>query len=105
METPIVICSRTTRKWLCKLGYENKDVHKDVFIDGHEQPDVVKDRSVFLNKMEELKPYIVEFDENSAMKPKIYLLDYAVKGNHWQPIIVITHDECIFSTNNGIRKA
>ena len=76
-----------------------------MFIDGHERPDVVEDRRVFLNKMEELKPYMVEFDKNGAMKPKVYPSDCAVGGNHRRPIIVITHDECTFSANDGIRKA
>ncbi len=34
---------------------------KDVFVDGHEQTDVVEDRKNFLKKMKELKPYMVEF--------------------------------------------
>ena len=76
-----------------------------MFIDEHERPDVVEDCKVFLNKMEELKPYIVKFDKNSAMKPKAYPPDCAVGGNHRRPIIVITHDECTFSANDGIRKA
>lgn len=96
---------RTARKWLCKLGYKYKDIHKDVFIDEHERPDVVEDCEVFLEKIEELKSYMVEFDENSAMKPKVYPSDCAVEGNNQQPIIVLTHDECKFSDNNGIRKA
>ena len=32
--------------------------------------------------MEKRKLYIVEFDENSAIKPKVYLVDYAVKRNN-----------------------
>ena len=105
VETPIVIWSRTTRKWLYKLGYEYKDVYKDVFINGHEQSDVVEDCKVFLNKMKELKPYIVEFDEDGAIKPKVYSLDCVVGGNDWRSIIVITHNECTFSANDRIRKA
>ncbi len=103
-EIPIVIRSRTARNWLRKLGYEYKDVRKNVFVDGHERSDVVEDRKNFLPKMEELKPYIVEFDENGAMKPKVYLADCAVGGNNRRPVIVIAHDECTFSANDGIRK-
>ena len=55
--------------------------------------------------MEELKPYTVEIEENGAMKPKIYPSDCAVGGNDRRPIIVITHDEYTFSSNNGIRRA
>ena len=104
-EIPIVIRSRPAHKWLCKLGYEYKDVRKDVFVDGHERSDVVEDRKNFLYKMEELKPYIVEFDENGAIKPKAYPADCAVGGNNRRPVIVITHDKCTFSANDGIRKA
>ena len=55
--------------------------------------------------MEELKPYIVEFDKNGAMKPKVYSADCAIGGNNRQPVIIITHDKCTFSANNGIQKA
>lgn len=105
METLIVIYSRTAQKWLCKLGYKYKDIHKDVFINGHEQQDVVKDYKVFLNKIEKLKLYIVEFDKNGIMKSKAYLLNCAVGDNYRQPIIVITHNKCTFFANNGIQKA
>ena len=76
-----------------------------MFIDKHERSDVVEDCKVFLNKMEELKPYIVEFDKDGVIKPKVYLLNCIVSGNNWQPIIVITHDEYTFSTKDGIQKA
>ncbi len=52
-----------------------------MFINGYEQSDVIEDCKVFLNKMEELKPYIIEFDEDSAIKPKVYPLDYTVRDN------------------------
>lgn len=55
--------------------------------------------------MEDLKLYIVEFEEDSKMKPKIYLSDCAVGGSNQLPIIVIAHDECTFSANNGIKRA
>ena len=77
-------------------------MHKDIFVDGHERLDVVEDCKNFLQKMEELKPYIVEFEENGAIKPKIYLSDCVISGNDWWPIIVITYDECTFLANNRI---
>lgn len=54
--------------------------------------------------MKELKSYIIEFDKNNAMKPKVYFLDCVVRGNKQQPIIVITHNKYIFSANDRIRK-
>ena len=78
VETPIVIRSRTARAWIRKLGNMYKDVRKNIFVDRHEQPDVIEDCASFLRKIEELKLYIVEFDQDGAMKPKIYLFDCAV---------------------------
>lgn len=77
-------------------------MRKDVFIDGHERSDVVEDRNNFLKKMEELKPYMVEFEEDGAMKAKTYPSDCAVGGSNRRLIVVITHNKCTFSANNGI---
>lgn len=66
----IEIKSRTARNWLHRLGFEYKDLKKDVFVDGHERSDVVEDRKRFLEKMEELKPYLVEFNEDGTMKDR-----------------------------------
>lgn len=99
-----MICSRTAQKLLFKLRYEYKNVYKDLFINENERPDVVEDCNVFLEKIEQLKPYMVEFDKNKAMKPKVSTSNCAVGDNNWRPIIVITNDECTFFANNGIQK-
>ncbi len=78
---------------------------KDLFIDGHERSDVMEDRNNFMTIIEDLKPYMVKFEENGVMKLKIYLFDCAIEGDDRRPIIVITYDECIFSANDGIRRA
>lgn len=38
-------------------------MQKNVFMDGYKRYDVVKDHSNFLKKMEELKIYIVKFNQ------------------------------------------
>ena len=53
---------------------------------------MVEDQNRFLTQMEELKLYMVKFDEYGAMKAKEYLIDCAVGGDERQPVIVITHD-------------
>ena len=78
---------------------------KDVFVDRHERPDVVEDRERFLKTMKELEPYLVEFEEDGTMKAKNYPSDCKGGGDEHRPIILITHDECTFSSNDGIRKA
>lgn len=105
IETLITIRLWSARTWLRKLGYVYKDVGKDMFIDKHEQSDVVEDCLNFLKKIEELKPYIVQFNKDGIMKPKACPPNCVVKSENKLPIIVITQDECTFSTNDGIKKA
>ncbi len=64
--------SRTARRWQHKLGLKYKDVKKEVFVDGHERPDVLKDREQFLKTMKELELYLIEFGEDGTMKAKNY---------------------------------
>lgn len=80
-------------------------MRKDVFVDGHERSDVIKDRASFLKRMEELKPYMVEFNQDRVMKPKVYPFDCAVGGENRRPVVVITHNECTFSANDRVRRA
>lgn len=95
---------RIAHNLLYKLRYEYKDIHKNIFIDRHKQSNIIENQIYFLQKIEELKPYKVEFEENGIMKPKIYPANCALGGNNQQPIVVITYDKCTFSANNGIRK-
>lgn len=81
-----------------------KEIFKDMFIDSHKWSDKGEDWNYFLTKIEELKLYIVEFNENSAMKVKNYLIDYIVRGEKCCSINVIIHDGYIFSVNDGTQK-
>lgn len=51
-------------------------------MDRYKQSDMVEDHTYFLKKMEELKPYMVEFNKDSIMKPKVYPSNCAVKGKN-----------------------
>lgn len=98
----IEICSYTTWIWLNKLGYSYEDVYKDVFVDWHKQPDIVKDCVNFLKVIKDLKPYIVKFEEDKTMKPEIYPNNCIVEDSNWRSVIRITHDKYIFFANNGV---
>ena len=82
-----------------------KDVKKDVFVEEYEQSDMVKDQKQFLKTMKKLEPYLIEFQKNNTMKAKNYFSDCKVRGDKPQPIIIITNDEYIFSSDDGICKA
>ena len=66
---------------------------------------MVEDCKRFLNKMEELKPYLVKFNKGGIMKDNTYPPDCAVGGGDCQLVIIITHNEYIFLANDGICKA
>lgn len=76
-----MICSCTAWRWLYKLGYEYKDICKDVFVNKHKKLDIIKVCKNFFTKIEELKPYMVEFEEDNIMKPKAYFSDCVVRGD------------------------
>lgn len=77
---------------------------KDIFVDGHKWLDVVKDCKIFFNKIEEHKLYLVEFDENSKIKDKIYLSNCIVGNKHCRLVIIMTYNKCTFSVNDSIYK-
>jgi hypothetical protein len=50
-----IFTSKTTaHRWLKRMGFEFKQYHKGIYIDGHERADVVAYRKEFLAKMNEL---------------------------------------------------
>lgn len=74
-----MIQSYTTCNLLLKLMYKYKDLHKDIFVDRHKQSDVVEDQKNIPQNMKKLKFYIVKFNENGAMKPKLYLTTCVIR--------------------------
>jgi hypothetical protein len=100
-----VISSRTARRWLNQLGFSWRDIRKGVFFDGHERDDVVEYRRKFLEDVYDMLPYMVEFNADGTMQPKEYPQDCCVGGPGRRPVIFITHDESIFSANDGRHQA
>ena len=65
---------------------------KNLFVDRHKQSDKIEDCKRLLNKIEELKLYLIELNENSKIKDKTYFLDCTISNKDHQPIIVITYN-------------
>lgn len=59
------ISERGAVRWLRKLGYRCKDAKKGIYVDGHERPDVVVSRGIFLAQMEQY-----ERCANSCIEPQ-----------------------------------
>lgn len=98
------IRSRTARKWLNRLGYKWKEDQKGVFFDGHKREDIVEYRETFLEEIESPLSYFGKFSNDGFMFPKIYPENCTVGGPNRGSIIMITHDESIFSAKNAQQK-
>ena len=97
----VTICSRIAKKWLNKLKYRYQHIEKNVFVDSHEQSNVVENRKKFVKTIEKMEFYLVEFDTEGKMFSKAYPSDCTVEREIRCLIIIITYDECTFSSNNG----
>lgn len=73
---------------------------KGLYKDGHEREDVLEYRNqLFLPKFQELQPRMLEWDSEGKL---IHTVDeiWAMTGEC--PLVVVTHDECIFHANDGL---
>ena len=87
----------TASRWLNVLGYTFKQNRQDIYYDGHERPDVVKYRKKFLEEIFNYEKYMTTFDDET-LEPIPPILSPDKKE-----IVLVTHDECIFYSNDGKR--
>jgi len=53
------ISESTAQQWLkLRLGYQCKEAKKGLYIDGHECPDVIKEREGFVEKINKYEQYV-----------------------------------------------
>ncbi|CAG8652896.1 7579_t:CDS:2, partial [Scutellospora calospora] len=91
------ISLRTAKRWLNVLGCQFKKYRKGMYFDGHERRDVVEYQSKFLEEIKNLERRMKTY-EGEKMEPVLPML-----GVGEQELIFITHDECIFYSNDGKR--
>lgn len=90
------ISLETARTWLRRLGLVYQRHQQGIYYDGHERPDVVQYRAIFLEKMKDLETLMPQFvGENMEIiiNPEI--------SEEKQMHILVTHDECTFYANDG----
>lgn len=97
------VVARTVRRWLRRLGFDGRDIKKEVYTDGHERNDVRAYREQFLLLLEAYWPRVVEFNDDGGMIDKDYQEGVEVDAldPFMRPLILITHDESIFQSNNS----
>ena len=79
------------------LGFFNQQQKQGVYFDGHERDDVVEYRKKFLEEVAKYEPYIANY-EGETMDKILPNLQNGEKEH-----ILVTHDECIFYSNDGKR--
>ena len=95
---PHKISLETARLWLHHLGFEVLTVRKGIFIDGHEQLDVIDAQKLFLRKMTKLGfLHITNAPTKDAMKalPDVN----APTSERRSKTVVFFHDESTFMSN------
>jgi len=81
------------------LGWNFIRYKKGVYIDGHEREDVVTYRKNFLEKMQELEQFMVQYDDKT-LEP---LPNHNIESGKFKRHILVTQDESIFHANDGKR--
>ncbi|CAG8731773.1 13083_t:CDS:2, partial [Dentiscutata heterogama] len=88
--------SVNSKEWLRKLRWECKEWKKYIYVDRHEQEDIVQYRqTVFLPMMKELEPVLIEYDDKNLTK----LVEKNIPPEKKQ-YCVITYDKTMLVANN-----
>lgn len=106
VQTPpsLRIRNRTARKWLRRMGLNHRAITKGVFVDGHEREDVVKYRNdTFLPQWLALREQRLHFDFESHQWLTSQNSLPMWNSTTSKPLILITHDESTFSSNDSTR--
>jgi hypothetical protein len=96
------LCECTACRWLVRLGWMQKTLHKGVYMDGHERPDVIKYREdVFLPRLLEYEQRMVKFELEGDVLHRV--------EPHLQPgerlLIPLWQDETCFHANEWKKNA
>ena len=91
------ISLRCAYRWMHKMGFRYGRYQKGTFVDGHERPDVVEFRKLFLKKM-----HVYEITHKLPPLPEDNLIPPYTVGNPdaRKELVLVFHDECVFHTND-----
>ncbi|CAB4474979.1 unnamed protein product [Rhizophagus irregularis] len=87
----------TAVRWLHILGYTKQRQKQGVYYDGHEHADVVQYRNKFLSDIFEYEKLMSRYEGENMDR----ILPDLAEGE--KEHILVTHDECIFYSNDGQR--
>jgi len=88
------VSESTARRWMLRVGYKYGAWSKDVYVDGHERPDVVVQRQTFCSNWLGLYDRMRSFSGDS-MDVETPPVDTSAPEVVW-----VTHDESVFYAND-----
>ena len=92
----VSISVEATRIVMRSLGYRWRTNCKVPYLDGHERVDVIKYRHQFVNEYLLLRSRFANWDDKDNLAPTVQ-----TRGE--RQIVVVTHDESTFHSNDGRR--
>jgi hypothetical protein len=93
------ISESTAHAWLHRLGFVVANHKKGVYFDGHERPDVVLSRILYLVEKKEYDKRLLHTMPTEAQKAAFRLLP-----KDERPIVELSHDECCFNSNEDVSR-
>ena len=92
------ISVHTARRWLKWLNWWYDKKPNGMYVDGHEREDVVQYRKEFIARWKDYEKQMVTYDMdgNIDFTPTRFPVP---QGHHFR-LILVTHDESMFYTNN-----
>lgn len=91
------ISLRTAQRWLKKLRWRYTKKKNGMYIDGHEQEDVVDYRKKFVQRWKEYEKRFVIYNNEGQVVSQLH--GFAVPGVRFR-LILVTHDESTFYEND-----
>ena len=88
----------TAIRWLNILGYSFQQHYQGIYYDEHERDDIIQYRKKFLEEMFEHEKYMSKYERE--MMNHIY----PNLPEEEKERILVTHDKCIFYSNDGKRE-
>ena len=99
IDYPVTVSERTARNWMVKLNFSYKDYKQgSSYIDGHERPDVVAHRQLFVDTIANWQRRMETYEGENMEIAKMPVLEPGEMR-----VVLVTQDESIFQAHDGKR--
>lgn len=97
-----LLSNSTAQAWMHKLNFRMWDYKKGLYYDGHERPDVVEYRKLFLRNMLEYEARMIKYAHDETTEHETEIPPTLRPGE--KTLVMVVHDECCFNCNDGKKR-